>query len=119
MPVSSAKNSGSTLFQSKLTRDAHRMVPTHATKAGVRYRYYVSTPFLHGEAKTASAGSVARVPAADIEAVVVKLLKEDLAKQERSITSNVLSVKPIIAKTFKFDGRVILPPIKKRLIWAK
>src|ERR1700731_5104871 len=23
----------------------HRMVPTHATKAGVRYRYYVSTPF--------------------------------------------------------------------------
>jgi len=51
----------------------------------------VSTPVLHGEAKTASAGSVARVPAADIEAVVVKLLKEDLAKQERSITSNVLS----------------------------
>src|SRR5258708_37154414 len=34
----------------------HRMVPTHATKAGVRYRYYVSMPFLHGEAKTASAG---------------------------------------------------------------
>src|SRR6202011_4547424 len=27
----------------------HRMVPTHATKAGVRYRYYVSTPFLHGD----------------------------------------------------------------------
>jgi hypothetical protein len=36
----------------------HRMVPTHATKAGVRYRYYVSTPVLHGEAKTASAGSI-------------------------------------------------------------
>ena len=29
------------------------------------------------------------------------------------------ALKPIIAKTFKFDGRVILPPIKKRLIWAK
>src|SRR5450759_3374407 len=50
----------------------HRMVPTHATKAGVRYRYYVSTPFLHGEAKTASAGSVSRIPAADIEDIVVK-----------------------------------------------
>jgi hypothetical protein len=25
---------------------------THATKAGIRYRYYVSTPLLHGEAKT-------------------------------------------------------------------
>src|ERR1700737_823411 len=66
----------------------HRMVPTHATKAGVRYRYYVSTPVLHGEAKTASAGSVSRVPAADIEDVVVKFLKEHLAvKQDKSTTS--------------------------------
>jgi site-specific DNA recombinase len=53
----------------------HRMVPTHATKAGVRYRYYVSTLVLHGEAKTASAGSVSRVPAADIEDVIVKSLQ--------------------------------------------
>src|SRR3981189_2543745 len=52
------------LFTRLLFDDAgHRMIPTHATKAGVRYRYYVSTPFLHGEAKTASAGSVSRVPA--------------------------------------------------------
>jgi site-specific DNA recombinase len=68
----------------------HRMVPTHATKAGVRYRYYVSTPFLHGEAKTASAGSVSRIPAADIEDIVVKFLKEHLvAKQDGSTTSAV------------------------------
>ena len=60
----------------------HRMVPTHATKAGIRYRYYVSTPFLHGEAKTASAGSVARVPAPDIEDIVVKFLKEYLAAEQ-------------------------------------
>jgi hypothetical protein len=66
----------------------HRMVPTHAAKAGVRYRYYVSTPFLHGEAKTASAGSVSRVPAADIEDVVVKLLKAHwAAKQDKATTS--------------------------------
>jgi site-specific DNA recombinase len=68
----------------------HRMVPTHATKAGVRYRYYVSTPFLHGEAKTASAGSVSRIRAADIEAVVVKFVKEHLAaKQDKSTTGAV------------------------------
>ena len=68
----------------------HRMVPTHATKAGVRYRYYVSTPFLHGEAKTASAGSVSRIPAADIEDIVVKFLKEHLAaKRDESTTSAV------------------------------
>src|ERR1700730_591394 len=64
------------------------MIPTHATKAGVRYRYYVSTPFLHGEAKTASAGSVPRVPAADIEDTVVKCLREHLAaRQDKSTTS--------------------------------
>ena len=68
------------------------MVPTHATKAGVRYRYYVSTPCLHGEAKTASAGSVSRVPAADIEETIAKFLKEHLAaKQDRSTTRAVLS----------------------------
>jgi site-specific DNA recombinase len=64
------------------------MIPTHATKAGVRYRYYVSTPCLHGEAKTAPAGSVSRVPAAYIEDTVVKCLKEHLAaSQDGSATS--------------------------------
>jgi len=71
-----------------LDDSGHRMIPTHATKAGVRYRYYVSTPFLHGEAETASAGSVSRVPAADIEDIVVKSLKEHLvAKRDGSTTS--------------------------------
>jgi site-specific DNA recombinase len=52
----------------------------------------VSTPCLHGEAKTASAGSVSRVPAADIEETIVKFLKEHLAaKQDRSTTRTVLS----------------------------
>jgi site-specific DNA recombinase len=54
----------------------HRMVPTHATKAGVRYSYYVSLPHLHGESKIASVGSVPRVPATDIENIIVKSLNE-------------------------------------------
>jgi site-specific DNA recombinase len=66
----------------------HRMVPTHATKAGVRYRYYASAPVLHGEAKTASAGSVSRVPAPDIEEAVVKSLKDHLAEQQNGSTLN-------------------------------
>jgi hypothetical protein len=68
----------------------HRMVPTHATKAGVRYRYYVSTPVLHGEAKTASAGLISRVPAADIEDIVVKFLKEHLVAKQNGSTSSAL-----------------------------
>ena len=68
----------------------HRMVPTHATKAGVRYRYYVSTRVLHGEAKTISAGSISRVPAADIEGAITKSVKEYLAdKEDNSITKAV------------------------------
>jgi site-specific DNA recombinase len=66
------------------------MVATHATKAGVRYRYYVSTPFLHGEAKTASAGSVSRVPAADIEDTVARSLKEHLAAKQDGSTLSAL-----------------------------
>src|SRR5258705_3565450 len=87
------RNNSDHLLTGLLFDDAgHRMVPTHATKAGIRYRYYVSTPILHGEAKTASAGSVSRVPAADIEDVVVKFLKEHLAaQQDKSITSAMLS----------------------------
>src|SRR6202049_83242 len=85
------RNKSDHLLTGLLFDDAgHRMVPTHATKAGLRYRYYVSTQCLHGEAKTALARSVARVPAADIEAVVVKLLKKHLAaKQDKSATSVV------------------------------
>jgi site-specific DNA recombinase len=85
------RNNSDHLLTGLLFDDAgHRMVPTHATKAGIRYRYYVSTPFLHGEAKTASAGSISRVPAADIEAVVVKFVKEHLAaNQEKSTTAAV------------------------------
>jgi site-specific DNA recombinase len=80
------RNKSDHLLTGLLFDDAgHRMIPTHATKAGVRYRYYVSTPCLHGATKTASAGSVPRVPAADIEDTVVKCLKEHLAaRQDKS-----------------------------------
>jgi site-specific DNA recombinase len=83
------RNKSDHLLMGLLFDDAgHRMVPTHATKAGIRYRYYVSTPFLHGEAKTASAGTVSRVPAAEIEETIVKFLKEHLAaKQDGPTTS--------------------------------
>ena len=66
------RNKSDHLLTGLLFDDAgHRMVPTHATKAGIRYRYYVSAPVLHGEARTASAGSVSRVPAPDVEDVIV------------------------------------------------
>jgi hypothetical protein len=56
------------LLKGLLFDDAgHRMIATHATKAGVRHRYYVSKPALHGEARIAKLGSVSRVPPSEIE----------------------------------------------------
>jgi DNA invertase Pin-like site-specific DNA recombinase len=85
------RNKSDHLLTGLLFDDAgHRMIPTHATKAGIRYRYYASTPVLHGEAKTASAGSVSRVPAADVEDTIVKALKTHLVtKQDCSASSAV------------------------------
>jgi site-specific DNA recombinase len=85
------RNKSDYLLTGLLFDDAgHRMVPTHATKTGVRYRYYVSTSVLHGEAKTASAGSVSRVPAGDIEDVIVKSLKEHLAAKQDEASTRAL-----------------------------
>lgn len=87
------RNKSQHLLTGLLFDDAgHRMVPTHATKAGVRYRYYVSTPFLHGEAKTASAGSVSRIPATDIEDTVAKSLNEHLATKQNGATTSATQI---------------------------
>src|SRR6202011_4199840 len=66
----------------------HRMVPAHATKAGIRYRYYISLPHLKGESKTVSVGSVSRIPATDIEAIIVKSMNEHLAAQHDQPSSS-------------------------------
>ena len=52
------------------------MSPTHAVKKGVRYRYYVSTALVQG--RKGDAGSVARVPAIDVEALVRDALQEHI-----------------------------------------
>ena len=83
------------------------MVPTHATKAGVRYRYYVSLPLLHGESKTATVGSVSRIPAADIEDTIVKSLNEHLNTQKKKPTSGVAHVgdrKTILEQVARIDA---------------
>ena len=63
----------------------HRMVPTHATKNRVRYRYYVSEAHLRGDAE-APAGSISRVPASEIEAAVIKALAMHLGDRPKPTT---------------------------------
>ena len=53
--------------------DGSRMTPTHATNKAKRYRYYVSASLLAGDHPQAQKGM--RVPAGDIEALVLDRLR--------------------------------------------
>ncbi len=65
------------LLMGKLYDDrGHRMGPSHSRKNGNKYRYYLSSALLQGQAK--NAGVVSRVPAEAIEAIVVKSLRDHL-----------------------------------------
>jgi site-specific DNA recombinase len=76
----------------------NRMSPSHTRKDGVRHRYYISLPILQGHRK--DAGSIHRVPAAEIERAVgeavCRELKASQTEQRDLITKRVtrVEVKP-------------------------
>jgi len=53
--------------------DGNRMTPTHATKKGRRYRYYVSRPLIANDQTDGSAGL--RIPAGEIEQAVTNCIR--------------------------------------------
>jgi DNA invertase Pin-like site-specific DNA recombinase len=53
-----------------------RMTPTHTRKGATKYRYYISVPLVQGQSERA--GSISRVPAAGIEALVTKSVRDQL-----------------------------------------
>jgi hypothetical protein len=55
------------------------MTPSHNRKGNVRYRYYLSSAVLQGTPERT--GSVHRVPAAVVEALVIKSVREHLKPQ--------------------------------------
>src|SRR4029077_5467688 len=54
----------------------NRMSPSHVRKGGIKYRYYLSSSLLYGLPKRA--GSVRRVPAAEVEALVASAVREHI-----------------------------------------
>ena len=60
--------------------EGHRMTPTHAAKKGRRYRYYVSTALITGARTHHDRGL--RVPAGDIEALVLDRLRAFFASEQ-------------------------------------
>jgi len=79
------------LLGGKLFDDrGNRMSPSHATKRGRRYRYYVSQAILQG--RKADAGSVARAPAMELERRVVEAVRGAASadRRERSIETQTI-----------------------------
>jgi hypothetical protein len=65
----------SALLAGRLFDDhGNRMTPTHTNKGGARYRYYVSQAALQNK----PAGSIVRVPAPQIEALVIAAVRDHL-----------------------------------------
>jgi hypothetical protein len=100
--------------------NGERMVPTHANKKGVRYRYYISQSLIkRGRPKTIDTG--ARVPAADLEALVEKriqsLLRDQTALADAAEASTVAARKALIEHAADLEQRwPTLPFAKKRVV---
>jgi site-specific DNA recombinase len=64
------------------------MSPTHANKKGVRYRYYTSHALLRRRKE--HAGSVPRVSAPEVEALICKALRREMMAVEEAISDREL-----------------------------
>ena len=54
----------------------NRMTPSHVRRRGIKYRYYLSSVLLQGQSERA--WSISRVPAVEIEALVIKSVRQRL-----------------------------------------
>jgi site-specific DNA recombinase len=81
------------------------MSPTHANKRGVRYRYYVSHAILQN--RKTEAGSVARIPAPEIETLVCDGVRRHLAAMGGTEVATILAEGELIERHV---ARVIVKP---------
>ena len=95
------------LLMGRLYDDAgNRMTPAHANKGGMRYRYYVSAALSQGR----PAGSVTRVPAREIEAAVLRALRERYPEQDALDDRTVItgSVDRIVLRNAALDISLLI-----------
>ena len=74
----------------------NRMSPSHSNKLGVRYRYYVSHAIL--QQRKAEAGSVARVPAAEIEKLVLDGVRNHCASMGETEDPTAIADRDLIER---------------------
>ena len=91
----------------------NRMSPSFAVKNGVRYRYYTSSALAQG--RKAEAGSVPRVPAPEVEAVVLAELTKRVAAMLQSPDRTRLGPSPLVVGSdadliAQFVDRIVIQP---------
>jgi site-specific DNA recombinase len=85
-----ARRSSEALLMGRIFDDrGNRMTPSHSRKEGIRYRYYVSSTLIQGRRE--AAGSVSRVPAATVEAIVVEALRKHLGSDATADNADLIS----------------------------
>src|SRR5215510_3432204 len=82
----------------------NRMTPSHVRKRGIKYRYYLSSALLQGQPERA--GGVSRIPAAEIEGVVVQSVR-DHPNQSEEIEDAVLITTHVARIEVQSDQLVI------------
>jgi DNA invertase Pin-like site-specific DNA recombinase len=82
----------------------NRMTPSHVRKRGIKYRYYLSSALLQGQPERA--GSVSRTPAAEIEGLVTRSVRDHL-NQSAEIEDAVLINTHVVRIEVKSDQLVV------------
>jgi site-specific DNA recombinase len=82
----------------------HRMTPSHVRKAGIKYRYYISSALLQGRPK--QAGTVSRVQAKQIEELVATAVRSHF-KEPTEVDDAILIHKHLVRAEVRPNQLVI------------
>ena len=66
----------------------YRMTPSHTRKGVIKYRYYISSALVQGQAD--QAGTISRVPASEIEGLIARRLRDHLDQNAESSDSDLI-----------------------------
>ncbi len=85
-----ARRNSEALLMGRIFDDrGNRMTPSHSRKEGMRHRYYVSSALIQGRPE--AAGSVSRVPAAKVEAIVVEAVRKHAGSDALANNAGLIS----------------------------
>jgi site-specific DNA recombinase len=85
-----ARSNSEALLMGRIFDDrGNRMTPSHSRKEGMRHRYYVSSALIQGRRE--AAGSVSRVPAGKVEAVVVEAIRKHNGSEALADNADLIS----------------------------